>query len=58
MFESSGSQDVELTTGRRRWEPLVAALPFMWTVPNLSLADAYFEAVSGLTTTGATVMIP
>jgi trk system potassium uptake protein len=37
--------------------PLFAALPFMWTVPNLSLTDAYFEAVSGLTTTGSTVIV-
>ena len=45
-----------LTTGLWVVLPMVASLPFMWTVPNLSLADAYFEAVSGLTTTGATVI--
>lgn len=33
------------------------AIPFMLvTVPHLSLTDALFESVSGLTTTGATVM--
>ena len=35
---------------------LVAALPFMLTAPYLSYTDAVFEAASGLTTTGATVI--
>jgi trk system potassium uptake protein len=35
---------------------LVSALPLMFGPPHLSLADAVFEAVSGLTTTGATVI--
>ncbi len=46
-----------LTSGVWFVLPLVAALPFMWTLPNLSLTDAYFEAVSGLTTTGSTVIV-
>nr|WP_245404699.1 TrkH family potassium uptake protein [Ancylobacter gelatini] len=33
-----------------------AAIPFMWSDADLSLTDAYFEAMSGLTTTGATVI--
>lgn len=33
-----------------------AALPFMWAETSLSFTDAYFEAMSGLTTTGATVI--
>ena len=33
-----------------------ASLPFMLTTIHLSFADAFFEAVSGLTTTGATVL--
>lgn len=36
---------------------LFAALPFMFAVTRLSLADAVFESVSGLTTTGATVIV-
>jgi trk system potassium uptake protein TrkH len=32
------------------------ALPFLWGPTHLSLADAVFESVSGLTTTGATVL--
>lgn len=36
--------------------PLFAAPPFMLSELNLGFADAYFEAVSGLTTTGATVI--
>jgi len=34
-----------------------AALPFMFSEQHLRLTDAVFEAMSGLTTTGATVMI-
>lgn len=33
------------------------ALPFMLGPTHLGVADAYFEAVSGLTTTGATVIV-
>jgi trk system potassium uptake protein len=33
-----------------------AALPLMLAIPGLSFTDAYFEAISGLTTTGATVL--
>lgn len=36
--------------------PAVAAAPLALYIPNLSWTDAYFEAVSGLTTTGATVL--
>ena len=36
--------------------PAFAALPLFIDPIGLSLVDAYFEAVSGLTTTGATVM--
>jgi trk system potassium uptake protein len=37
--------------------PLFGALPFMLGAPGLSLTDAYFEAVSGITTTGSTVIV-
>lgn len=33
-----------------------AALPFYWSELNLSYTDAFFEAMSGITTTGATVL--
>lgn len=33
-----------------------AALPFVWGQPALTVTDAVFESVSGLTTTGASVM--
>ena len=36
---------------------LVTAIPFMLAEPHLSFTDAVFEAASGLTTTGATVII-
>jgi trk system potassium uptake protein TrkH len=36
--------------------PAYAALPLLIYMPDLSLADAYFEAMSGLTATGATVL--
>jgi trk system potassium uptake protein TrkH len=37
--------------------PIFAALPFVLGAPGLSLTDAYFEAVSGITTTGSTVIV-
>ena len=36
--------------------PAVGALPLLLAIPGLSFTDAYFEAMSGLTTTGATVL--
>lgn len=36
--------------------PLFGALPFMLGAPDLPFVDAWFESVSGLTTTGATVI--
>ena len=37
--------------------PLFAMLPFLLQLPQISITDAYFEAVSGLTTTGATTLV-
>ena len=37
--------------------PAFGAVPLMAYLPDLSFTDAYFESVSGLTTTGATVLI-
>ncbi len=36
--------------------PAFGALPMMLAIDGLSVTDAYFEAMSGLTTTGATVL--
>jgi trk system potassium uptake protein TrkH len=36
--------------------PAFGALPLMLALPGLSFTDGYFEAMSGLTTTGATVL--
>ncbi len=36
--------------------PAIAAMPLLIGIPGLSFTDAYFESVSGLTTTGATVL--
>lgn len=33
-----------------------ATIPFLMTIPGLSFTDAYFEAMSGFTTTGSTVL--
>lgn len=33
-----------------------ATLPLMWGIPGLSFTDAFFETMSGFTTTGATVL--
>jgi trk system potassium uptake protein TrkH len=35
---------------------LFATVPLLLTIPDLSFTDAYFEAVSGLTATGATLL--
>jgi len=37
--------------------PAFSALPLMLAIPGLSFTDAYFETMSGLTTTGATVIV-
>ena len=36
--------------------PVFAALPLLFALPGLSFTDAYFEAMSGLTATGGTVL--
>lgn len=35
----------------------VATLPLIWGIPGLTFTDAFFETMSGFTTTGATVLI-
>ncbi|MGV3569612.1 MAG: TrkH family potassium uptake protein [Ramlibacter sp.] len=37
--------------------PACAAVPLLWTIPRIEWADAYFEAMSALTATGATALI-
>jgi len=44
-----------LTTGVWVVLPIFAALPFIFGVTQARVVDAFFEAVSGLTTTGSTV---
>ena len=36
--------------------PALATLPLLFSIDGLSFTDAYFEAMSGMTTTGATVL--
>ena len=36
--------------------PAFATIPLLLMIPNLSFTDAYFETMSGMTTTGATVL--
>lgn len=50
-------QSFLLTTGTWVILPLFGAVPFMLGAPNVGLTDAYFEAMSGLTTTGSTVFV-
>ena len=45
-----------LATGLWFGFAIVAAVPFYFSVPQMSPIEAYFEAVSGLTTTGATMI--
>ncbi|MBI5006653.1 MAG: TrkH family potassium uptake protein [Nitrosomonadales bacterium] len=37
--------------------PAFGTLPLLMMIPNLSFTDAYFETMSGMTTTGATVLV-
>ena len=37
--------------------PIFGALPLYLQLPELSFTDAYFESISGLTTTGSTVLV-
>ena len=46
-----------LTLGSWLGVTLFASLPFVFAELNLSFSDAFFEAMSGITTTGATVII-
>ena len=46
-----------LTTASWLCLTVFAALPFAFAGLNLSFADAFFEAMSGITTTGSTVII-
>jgi trk/ktr system potassium uptake protein len=45
-----------LTTGVWLTLPIFGALPFMMGATELRFVDAFFEAMSGLTTTGSTVL--
>ena len=44
-----------LTTGAWMVLPVFGGLPFVLGAPGVSFTDAYFEAMSGFTTTGSTV---
>jgi trk system potassium uptake protein TrkH len=37
--------------------PAFSTIPLLMMIPNLSFTDAYFETMSGMTTTGATVLV-
>lgn len=37
--------------------PFFGALPLLWHIEGLSFTDAYFEATSGLTATGSTLLV-
>ncbi|NOX40641.1 MAG: TrkH family potassium uptake protein [Alphaproteobacteria bacterium] len=49
-------QSFLLTTGAWTILPIFGAAPFIFGAPQLDFVNAYFEAVSGMTTTGATIM--
>ena len=46
-----------LTIGSWLGVTLFASLPFVFAELNMSFSDAFFEAMSGITTTGATVIV-
>lgn len=49
-------QSFLLTSGLWLVLPLIGSVPMMIGAPGLSFSDAFFEAMSGLTTTGTTVI--
>ena len=52
----SSRQAVLMTVGAWTVLPAFAALPLLWSGATPSYTDAFFEAMSGITTTGATVV--
>ncbi len=46
-----------LTTGTWVLLPMLGAIPLMLGTPDSTFTDAYFEAVSGMTTTGSTIYV-
>ncbi|MBV6656267.1 MAG: TrkH family potassium uptake protein [Devosiaceae bacterium] len=52
----SSRQAVLMTVGAWTVLPAFAALPLLWSEAVGSYTDAFFEAMSGITTTGATVI--
>jgi len=56
QFRFSIRQAFMMTTAGWIILPAFAALPFVLADPGLSYTDAFFEAMSGITTTGSTVM--
>jgi trk system potassium uptake protein TrkH len=54
--ELTGRQAFLLTTSVWLVMTVFAALPFAFSALELSVADCFFEAMSGITTTGATVI--
>jgi trk system potassium uptake protein TrkH len=66
LLVSSHKTDHSLTLGKRdtflltllswTFSILFSTLPFLLSNANLSLTDAFFESVSGMTTTGATIL--
>jgi len=55
-FQLSLKETFILTTASWLTITLFASLPLWFSSPQLSITDAFFEAMSGLTTTGSTVM--
>ncbi|MDH4284675.1 MAG: TrkH family potassium uptake protein [Gallionellaceae bacterium] len=56
-YEITKRQGYLLVTGAWLMIPAFAAIPLLLALPSLSFIDAYFETMSGLTTTGATVLV-
>ena len=56
QFRFSLRQAFLMTTASWVALPAFAALPFVLADPTMSYTDAFFEAMSGITTTGSTVM--
>lgn len=55
--EVSSRQGYLLVTAAWLSMPAFATIPLLLSIPGLSFTDAYFESMSGLTTTGSTVLV-
>lgn len=57
QIEITGKQTFVLTALSWGFLSFFSAMPFLIALPDITIADAIFESVSGLTTTGSTILM-